>query len=361
MLYKEIYGFHIWVKEEVKPKFMLSPNKKILSILFVLVCLVLIGTVGYILIENFSVLDALYMTIITISTVGFREVRHLSDTGKIFTVFFIIAGLGSVAYAFTTIAVFFAEGEFKEILWRRRMKSQILGLKEHYILCGAGQTGLSVIEYFQNSNVDFIVIEKDKEKADELIKQGVLTICGDAINEETLAKSHIYHAKGLITCLSNDADNVFTVLTARSMNEKLHIVSRVIDKKSHAKLRKAGANNTLSPNEIGGFRMAALLLKPVVISFLDIITRAGDTVFDLEEVSICQGSKLLGKNLQNARISEEIGLIVLAIKKRGEKELKLNPDAQEILDEGDKILVIGKIKQINVLRHICCGKYEVEK
>jgi voltage-gated potassium channel len=197
-----------------------------------------------------------------------------------------------------------------------------------------------------------VVIENNSQKAEDLMMQGVLVVQGDATHEETLEKACISQSKGLITCLANDSSNVFTVLTARGMNPGLYIVSRAIEKNSHEKLRRAGADNTISPNEIGGARMASLLLRPAVVSFLDIITRAGEAVFDLEEISIAKESQILGKSLREARIPERVGLIVLAVKKRGEEKLRINPGAEEKLEEGDKIIVMGKRDQIDSLRRV---------
>lgn len=333
-------------------KFENSGTQKLYKVIKALAGILVVGTLGYIVLEGFPLIDALYMTIITISTVGFSEVAALSPAGKVFTMLIILAGLSTVAYALTNVAAFLLEGEFSDILRRRSMDNKIAVLNNHYILCGAGQTGASVIERFQRHDVPFVVIEDNLQKAEDLMMQGVLVVHGDATHEETLQKACISLSKGLITCLSSDASNVFTVLTARGMNPGLYIVSRAIEKKSHEKLRRAGADNTISPNEIGGARMASLLLRPAVVSFLDIITRAGEVVFDLEEVPIHKGSQILGKSLREARIPERVGLMVLAIKKRGEEKLRINPGAEEILEEGDKIIVMGKGDQIDNLRRI---------
>lgn len=332
--------------------FETSGMQKLYKVMKALAVILVVGTLGYVILEGFSLLDALYMTIITISTVGFQEVAELSTAGKVFTMLIILAGLSTVAYALTNVAAFLLEGEFSEILRRKSMENKITTLKDHYILCGAGQTGASVIERFQRQGVPFVVIENNSSKVEDLMGQGVLVVYGDATHEETLQKACISHSKGLITCLANDASNVFTVLTARGMHPTLYIVSRAIDKNSHEKLRRAGADNTISPNEIGGARMASLLLRPAVVSFLDIITRAGEVVFDLEEIVIDKDSRILGKSLREARIPERVGLIVLAIKKRGEEKLRINPGAEETLAEGDKIIVMGKRDQIDSLRRV---------
>lgn len=327
---------------------------KVLAVSLALVVLLVVGTSGYMFLEEMTFLDALYMTVITVSTVGFKEVAELDPPGKLFTMVIIICGLGLVAYAFTNFFSFILEGEFKNIVRRRRMEKQINRMKDHYILCGAGQTGQSVIERFQRSRVPFIVVEKHEEKVEELIEQGNLAYLGDATHEETLEKVNIKEAKGLVSCLSNDADNVFTVLTARGMNNDLRIVSRAIEKNAHSKLLKAGANNTISPNELGGTRMASLLLRPAVVSFLDIITHVDEMTLDLEEVQLCERSDLPGKTLKEARIPERTGLIVLAIKKQDEEILRFNPGPQEKLEAADKMLVLGMEEQVDKLRKMAC-------
>lgn len=327
--------------------------RKIKVILLAMLALVATGTLGYMLLLDVSLIDALYMTVITLSTVGFREVTELTTAAKIFTMLIIFGGLSTAAYTFTNLASFILEGEFGEILRRRNMENKITELKGHYILCGAGQTGSSVISRFQRSNVSsLLVIEKDEEKVNDLLAQGVMALHGDATLEEVLEKARIRDAKGLVACLANDADNVFTVLTARGMNSDLHIVSRAISKNAHAKLRRAGADNTISPNELGGTRMASLLLRPVVVSFLDIITHMGDVVLDLEEVFIPDHSSLVGSTLKDARIPERTGLNVLAVKRKDEEDLRLNPTSGEYIHAGDKLLVLGQADQIEKLREI---------
>ena len=176
------------------------------------------------------------------------------------------------------------------------MEANVTKLKDHYIICGAGETGYNAIKQFKKSNVPFVVIDVDDHKVHDLMEEDIFAIHGDATHNSILEKARIEHAKGLISSLPNDAENVFTVLTARQLNQDLYIVSRAIDKHAGAKLKQAGANNTISPNEIGGSRMASLMLRPNVISFLDIVTKAGDVVLDLEDVSFLKALLLLIKN-----------------------------------------------------------------
>jgi len=332
-----------------------TKDRRKLTIIFTaIITLIVIGTVGYMNLLKVDVVDALYMTVITISTVGYTEVGEMTRQAKIFSMIIIFLGLGTVGYAFTSVVALFLEGTFKEVWRRNRMNTRIEQLKDHYILCGAGETGQSVIEQFQKSNVSFVVVEKDEEQVAELANEGVLVIYGDATNEDVLEKSRIKYAKGFVTSLPSDADNVFTVLTAREMNKNLYIVSRAIERNSRGKLIKAGANNTISPNEIGGRRMAALMIRPSVISFLDVITHAGDVILDLEDVIICDKSTISGKSLKEAKIPERTGLIVLAIKKYGDKNIMLNPSFDEILEVGDAMIVLGRENQVNQLRKIAC-------
>lgn len=232
------------------------------------------------------------------------------------------------------------------------MESSITELKNHYIICEAGETGQNAIKQFKRSSVPFVVIDKDENKINELIENNIYSILGDATQDYILERARIQYAKGLISSLSSDAENVYTVLTARQMNKDLHIVSRAINKHAGEKLKKAGANNTISPNEIGGTRMASLMLRHNVISFLDIITRAGDVILDIEEVVIFKNSSFINKALKQVRIPEKTGLIVLAIKKQDNEKLSLNPSSDEVLEEGDTMIVLGREDQVNELKKI---------
>ena len=230
------------------------------------------------------------------------------------------------------------------------METKIEHLKDHFIVCGAGDVAMTVIERFKEQSISFVVIEKDEELADELTLDGILTVHGDATHESTLEKAGIKKAKGIVCVLASDADNVFTVLTARQMNERIYIVSKAVEKSAHTKLLKAGANKTISPNEIVGQRIAALMIRPSLISFLDIITRAGDVTLDLEEVTIPPRSSFVKQHLYEAKIPEKTGLIVLAVKGRGENNLVFNPNSSVLLDEGDTMIVLGTKEQVQQLR-----------
>jgi len=330
----------------------MESHRKINFVVTILIALLLTGTIGYKFLLNVSVVDALYMTVITISTVGYSEVANMDAKAKLFTIFIIFFSLGTVGYLFTSIVSSFLEGDLKDAWRRRRMESHVTKLKDHYIICGAGETGYNAIKQFKKSNVPFIVIEKEEEIINKLIGEKIYAIQGDATEENILDNARIQYAKGLISSLPKDADNVYTVLTARQMNNNLYIVSRAINKNADERLKKAGANNTISPNEIGGHRMAALMLRPTVIAFLDMITHAGDVILDLEDVVICGKSILVNRSLQEVKIPEKTGLIILAIKKYNSEIISFNPNSDEILEIGDTMVVLGTEDQVMQLRKI---------
>ncbi|HKL59213.1 MAG TPA: NAD-binding protein [Sphaerochaeta sp.] len=228
-------------------------------------------------------------------------------------------------------------------------------MEEHIIVCGAGQIGSSVIEQFILTKTQFIVIEHQQARATELEEDGVMVICGDATNEEILIEAGIEHAKGMVSCLENDAQNVYTILTARGLNPNLYIVAQSIEKGSAQKLKRAGADKTLSPNEIGGIRMAYLMLKPHVVSFLDIVTRFDDELLELGEVAVEAGSELSGIMIKDAGIPQRTGLIIIATQSSGGK-LRFNPGPNEPLTPGSSMLVLGKPDKIELLRAISSSK-----
>ena len=304
-------------------------NKKNQLSFFVIILLTLVlsGTIGYALLLDLNLVDALYMTVITISTVGYAEVGVMDTEAKMFSILLIFISLGTVGYLFTSIMSSFLEGDLKEAWRRRKMEANIIKLKDHYIICGAGETGYNAIKQFKKSNVPFVVIDVNDHKIHDLMEENIHAIHGDA-------------------------NNVYTVLTARQLNPDLYIVSRAIDKHAGNKLKQAGANNTISPNEIGGSRMASLMLRPNVISFLDVITRAGDVILDLEDAVICKGSPLINQKLKEAQIPQKTGLIVLAIKKGPQGPLSFNPSSNHVLKENHIMIVLGTEEQVGKLRKI---------
>ncbi len=332
----------------------MDSKKKVITLILLVLGLVLMGTLGYMFLLNLGLVDALYMTVITISTVGYKEVADMTSEAKLFSMLLIIMSIGTVGYLVSNIVSFFLEGEVKEVWRRRKMENTIASLEDHYIICGAGETGIFVINQFKKQEIPFVVIDKSQELCHRLSEENINYVHGDATMDHILEKAGILRAKGLVASLGKDSENVYTVLTARQMNEHLHIVARSIDEHAHEKLIKAGANNAVSPNEIGGIRMAALVLKPSVVSFLDAITHAGDMVLSLEDVVIGGGSSVCDKTLMEASIPNQTGLIVLALNQIAdeEKEMVFNPGPEIMLREGDRMIVLGRDEQIEKLRQM---------
>jgi len=328
--------------------------RKIIFIAVLLLVVIVCGVIGYMSLLNVGFVDALYMTVITITTVGYKEVAVMNNAAKIFSIAIIFSGLAVVGYGLSAVAATFFEGRFRNAWRTKRMETKISMLKNHYIVCGAGEIGYTVIKCFLESNLDFVVIENHPERVADLKKEGVLTVLGDATHEDALEEARIKRAQGVVCTLSNDADNVFTVLTAKQMNEKVYIVSKAIEKNAHAKLLKAGADKTISPNEIGGQRMAALIIRPSVISFLDVITQAGEVTLDLEEIVISPRSELAGQMLRDAKIPERTGLIILALESPGDPNIRFNPKSSELLKGEDTMVVLGTQEQIQKLRELAC-------
>jgi voltage-gated potassium channel len=336
----------------------MKSRQKIIYIFVAFIAILFIGVIGYGQLLHVSFIDALYMTVITISTVGYKEITVMTPEAKVFSIIIIFLGLSFVGYLFTNIATFLVDGNMNEIFQRRRLKNKMNTLTNHCILCGAGETGANVIRQFEKSKVPFIVIDNNRERVNELMKRDVMTIFGDATDEDILIEAGIMKARGMICSLSSDADNVFTVLTSRFLNKKLYIISRAIEDHSHEKLLRAGANRTISPNEIGGRRMAAIMLRPTVISFLDMITHVGDVVLDLEDVVIFAGSELIGKALKTAKIPDKTGLVILALQDKNASQMSFNPGPNEVLKAGDSMIVLGTNEQVNKLKELACDNGE---
>ncbi len=322
------------------------------KLIIIISLIFLLGVFGYHYLLDISFLDSLYMTVITVSTVGFKEVGEMNDAAKIFTMILIISSLSFLAYAITGAVSMVMEGNLGKILRRKSVDSKINKLNNHYIICGAKQTGEHAINMFLKSKEEFIVIEEDESLVDDLICRGVLCLHASASSEDVLNQARIKEAKGILLALPKDVENVFAALTARYLNNKINIVSIVINEEAEKKLLRAGVNNTINPNNIGGSRMASLLLKPNVISFFDVITRIGEYQLDVEEVKVEKGSELDGKTLTEAQIPKKTGLKILALKKVESENLQLNPNGTHVLNADDIMIVIGSEDQILKLRDL---------
>lgn len=314
-----------------------------------LLATLLAGVAGYHRLEGWSTFDALYMTVISVATVGYGETHPLSPAGRAFTIALIITGVGVLTYGVTAATAFVVEGTLTNLIGRRKMEADIGKLRDHVIVCGAGETGRYIAEELLKTRVPFVVIDKDGDRLTSLETLGrVLSIAGDATQDDILARAQILHAKGLIAALPQDRDNVFAVLTARALNPRLRIVSKAIEPGSRPKLAKAGADATVSTNFIGAMRMASELIRPTVVSFLDTMLRADGGNVRIEEVTLPPGSTLVGRTLREAAIYEHAGLLVMAVGKH--QAYEFNPSPEFRLQAGDGLIVCCSPEQQAKLR-----------
>jgi voltage-gated potassium channel len=307
------------------------------------------GTGGYMLIEGWNFTDALYMTVITLASVGFKEVHDLSLIGRIFTIFLIIGGVGSVAYALSAGAKIILEGELQEVYGRRRLEKKIRDLKDHYIVCGYGRMGKIICRELREKNIRFVIIEKQPDIHKD--EEDLLIFPGDATNDEVLKEIGIERAKGLISVLPTDAENLFVVLSARVLNPGLIIVARAGEEGSEQKLLRAGADKVVSPYHIGGLRIAHTVLKPAVVDFIEFATKSGNIDLQMEEVQIKETSALVGKSLDECGIGRDLGIIIVAIKKPN-GEMRFNPTFRSAIKAGDTLIALGESSKLKNLEHM---------
>jgi voltage-gated potassium channel len=318
-----------------------------------LVAIVVIGVIGYMVIEGWAFLDAIYMTITTITTVGFREVHPLSDAGRIFSIIIIIGGVGGALYVLTTVMGYILEGQFGITVGRRRMKNRITRLKEHFILCGYGRVGQAIAQAFSEEGVPFVIIANNEEHIARAEKEGHLCLFGDATSDEVLKEAGIERAHGLVSAVGSDTDNTFITLSAREMRPDLFIEARSSSPGSESKLRRAGADRIISPHAIGGRRMAMLALRPAVVDFIDTVAYGSGRILELENVDVAEGSPLIGQTMEQAR--SKAGITVLAMRKKSGK-LLANPPGEETIEDGDRLIVIGTKGRLAALESLFEGK-----
>lgn len=336
-LFKDIQNTY----SELRKKFIIAVGLVVLVASF--------GTAGYMLLEGWNFIDALYMTVITLASVGFKEVHDLSLFGRIFTIIIIIGGVGTVAYALSAGAKIILEGELQEVYGRRRLEKKIKELKNHYIVCGYGRMGKIICRELHEKNIKFVIVEKQPDKQQE--NEDLLIFPGDATNDEVLKELGIEKAKGLVTVLPTDAENLFVVLSARGLNPNLFIVARAGEEGSEKKLIRAGADKVVSPYHIGGLRIAHTVLKPAVVDFIEFATKSGNIDLQMEEVLIQESSELIGKSLDESGIGRELGIIIVAIKKP-DGSMKFNPTFKSAIKNGDTLIALGessKLKNLEVM------------
>jgi voltage-gated potassium channel len=321
--------------------------------------ILIIGLVGYRITEGWNLQDSLYMALTTVTAVGFMEVHPLSGSGRILTIVLIIFGVTGLGMWWGLTTALILELDLAGVLRRRRIMRKVSEMSQHVIVCGGGRMGKVVVEELVRSEKPFVIIESDSTHIAGLFKEypDQLIIEGDATKEHTLELAGIERASGLAACLSADADNLLLCLTARGLCPELNIVARAIDEETIDKLGRAGADHAISPNVTGGVRMASMLLRPSVVSFLDVATMGvGDISLRLEQSEIPSGSPIAGRTLADAKIPQRTGLIVLALRRRGERgHAQYNPGPETRLEAGDVMIVLGRQEQVQSLRDYVQG------
>jgi len=328
----------------------MSSTRKLLWGVCALVIIIVAGVIGYVVIEGWSFIDALYMTIITITTVGYAEVHPLTTAGRIFSIFLIVGGVSGALYALSGLAGYIIEGHIGTTLGRRRMERTIAKLKRHFILCGYGRVGQEIARIFTEEGVSFVVIDKDQEGIATAEKDGRPYVLADATSDEGLKEAGIERARGLVVATGSDADSVYITLSARGLRPDLFIEARASSSSAGAKLTKAGADRIIAPYNLGARRMAQLALRPTVVDFIDTVTYRRGRELQMENIAVSNDSALVGLTVEETRRRTKAA--ILAINRKGGK-LVANPPREETIQAGDRLITLGTREQLAALEEIC--------
>ncbi len=331
-------------------------KRRLIYIISAIFCVIWAGTLGYYFIfkAQYDFMTCLYMTVISLTTVGYGEVIEVAGnvTAELFTMVLITFGMGIILYGISTLTAIIIEGELSGILRKKRMEKKIQKLKDHYIVCGGGQTGRPVLAEMIVNGEPVVLIEQSEEIIGrcKAIWEDLLYIMGDASDDANLKAAGIENAKGIIVSLASDKDNLFTTMSARMLNSRIRIVSRTTDAALEAKMRRAGANSIVSPNYIGALRMASEMIRPAAVDFLDSMLRSSRGNLRIHEISVAEKSPLLQKNIIDSGLKQKYNLLVLGIRNNN-KEIEFNPEPSRLLASGETIIVMGEVENITRVRH----------
>lgn len=331
-------------------------NRSIFQIRYALLALlaaILFGTVGFTLIEGWPLIDSLYVSVQTLTTVGYGDLPPHSAAGRGFAIVVMLIGAGGVALAISTIVQSVVQSELVSAFGQRRQSKKMSKLYDHYIICGSGRVGSHLIRDLQNSGAPFVIVENNSQRAAEFSQRGLSVLVGDATLEDSLREVGVDRARGLAACLPDDADNVYVVLTARDLNPNLRIVARAAEEQAEAKLLRAGANHVIAPTIIGGHRMAVALTKPAVSEFMDSIT-ANELGLGFEQVEVDAGSLLVGNKLEATPIRAERDIVLVSIRRQN-GEVIFNPASDCRIDAGDILIAIGRAESLAKLNQLARG------
>ena len=308
------------------------------------------GTAGYVVIEGWGAWDAFYMTIITVTTVGYEEVHKLSRPGQVFTVVLLLSGVGAALYTFTLLATVVVEGGLPKRLQRRRQERMLETVKDHFIICGYGRIGRIVAQQFRRQQIPYVVVERNPERVQMAIEDGALGVEADASREDVLKRVGIERARGLIAAVGTDAENVYAVLSARVMRPDLFIVGRAETEDATIKLKRAGADRVISPYQIGAVQIAQSALRPAVVDFMELATSSDNMELAMEQITVAPGSTLENRSIVDANLRQRYGVIVIGIQ-REDSRMEFNPEPDTAIRPGDKLVVLGRPDSLKRLEH----------
>jgi len=334
----------------------MGAQRRVVIALVVLLALLILAPFGYMLIEGMGYNDAFYMTVITVFTVGFTEVKPLTTAGQYFTIFVIFVGVSTLFFIIASFLRYTFGEAFRETFGRRRMDLRIKKLQNHYVICGYGRVGEVVCETMAEAGVDFLVVEKNHDRIEDAINRGFLHIEGSATETETLEQAGVKRARGLVCALESDADNLFTTISARFLNPDLMIVTRSISRDSVDKLRFAGADRIISPYELSGRQMATFLLRPGVYDYLDLVTLDIAVEYRMEELMVEQGSPLDSHTIGELDIKAKTGALIAAVRKAESTDFETNPHKDTRIDAGDLLIALGTEKDLAGLEQLVAGR-----
>ncbi|MCX5877874.1 MAG: potassium channel protein [Deltaproteobacteria bacterium] len=334
------------------PSFPIRKIGKGFALLFMVLSF---GTAGYMLIEKWSFLDSLYMTVITITTVGYREMGPMSPVGMVFTIFVVFSGMGLIIYILGAVAQAMVELQLGSMIGRRKLLSKIRSMKNHYIICGFGRIGKIICRELKANSIPMVVIDNSPGIDATMEHEEIPFIHGDATAEEMLVDAGIERAKGLVSVVRSDADNVFITMSARGLNPGLFILSRAEEEHTEKKLMRAGANRVVMPYHIGGQKMAHAIVKPAVSDFLEFTVHNRRIGLEMGEVVVSENSHLSGVKLADSGIRQQMDVIIIAIQKK-DGEMKFNPSSQTQIESGDTLIALGESEDISRLAKILSGE-----
>jgi voltage-gated potassium channel len=330
----------------------LVPAKKLRIAFLGLFIIFIIGTLGYHLIEGWSFSESLYVTVITLSTVGYGDFYPHTEIGRMFTIILIIFGVGTMLYTIVLFSETMVETRFRMLMGRGKLEKMIRKLNNHYIICGCGRIGYLICKELAEEKISFVVIDNNAEVIQKIEDDGFIYFKGDATQDKTLIATGIKRAKGIVCVLPSDAENLYVILTAKELNPDIYILSRSEEEESEHRLLRAGADRVMSPYTLGGMRMAMAILRPAMLDFIEITTRRQSLELKMEEITVCDGSPIIGKSLEESEIRHRFGLIIVAIKKDSGKMI-FNPLATYVIENGDKLIAMGEDENMIRFSQIC--------